>query len=110
MFYTNGTDIKQQTECKAATKTDKTNSSSVAKAGTSDYRTELQKKYPKLNILTGYSNGTPGSSNYPEKTNVTIAPETYLISFFPKRVIATVSTNAKIKIAYGKNGNRLKAV
>ena len=35
---------------------------------------------------------------------------TYLISFFPKRVIATVSTNAKIKIADGKNGNRVNPV
>lgn len=35
---------------------------------------------------------------------------TYLISFFPKRVIATVSTNVNIKIAHGKNGNRLKPV
>ena len=37
-------------------------------------------------------------------------PITYLISFFPKRVIATVNTNAKIRIAHGKNGNRLKPV
>ena len=31
----------------------------------------------------------------------------YFISFFPKRVIATVSTNAKIRMADGKNGNRV---
>lgn len=35
---------------------------------------------------------------------------TYLISFFPKRVIATINTNAKTRIAHGKNGNRLKPV
>ena len=93
LHYTNGTDIKQQTESKAATKTDKTNSSSAAKAGTSDYRAELQKKYPKLNILTGYSNGTPGSSNYPEKTNVTIAPE----------FLAKMESDPKLAAEYEKN-------
>ena len=35
---------------------------------------------------------------------------TYLISFFPKRVTAVVSSKVKIKIAHGKNGNRLKPV
>lgn len=33
---------------------------------------------------------------------------TYLISFFPKRFTATVSTNIKTRIAHGKNGKRLK--
>ncbi len=44
--YTNGTDSKKQTESKEATKTDKVNSSSAAKANTSDYLAELQKKNP----------------------------------------------------------------
>ena len=35
---------------------------------------------------------------------------TYLISFFPKRITAIISTNTKIRIAHGKNGNRLKPV
>lgn len=35
---------------------------------------------------------------------------TYLISFFPKCITAIISTNTKIKIAHGKNGNRLKPV
>ena len=34
----------------------------------------------------------------------------YLISFFPKRITAIISTNTKIRIAHGKNGNRLKPV
>lgn len=72
--YTSGIDSKKQTESKSATKTEKANSSSAAKAGASDYLAELQKKNPKLNILTGYSNGSAGSSNYPEKIDVTIAP------------------------------------
>lgn len=91
--YTNGTDSKKQTESKVATKTDKANSSSAAKAGTSDYLAELQKKYPKLNLLTGYSNGTPGSSNYPEKTNVTIAPE----------FLAKMESDPKLAAEYEKN-------
>ena len=73
--YTNGTDGKKQTsETKTTTKTDNANITSAAKTNTSDYLAELQKKYPKLNILTGYSNGSAGSSNYPEKINVTINP------------------------------------
>lgn len=91
--YTSGTDSKKQTESKVATKTDKANSSSAAKAGTSDYLAELQKKYPKLNLLTGYSNGTPGSSNYPEKTNVTIAPE----------FLAKMESDPKLAAEYEKN-------
>ena len=35
---------------------------------------------------------------------------TYLISFFPKCITAIISTNTKIKIAHGKNGNRLNPV
>ncbi len=91
--YTNGTDSKKQTESKAATKTDKANSSSAAKTGTSDYLAELQKKNPKLNLLTGYSNGTPGSSNYPEKINVTIAPE----------FLAKMESDPKLAAEYEKN-------
>lgn len=91
--YTNGTDSKKQTESKAATKTGKANSSSAAKAGTSDYLAELQKKNPKLNLLTGYSNGTPGSSNYPEKINVTIAPE----------FLAKMEADPKLAAEYEKN-------
>ena len=91
--YTNGTDSKKQTESKAATKTDKANSSSAAKAGTSDYLAELQNKNPKLNLLTGYSNGTPGSSNYPEKINVTIAPE----------FLAKMEADPKLAAEYEKN-------
>ena len=37
-------------------------------------------------------------------------PAIYFISFFPHAVIATVSIRTKIRIAHGKNGNRLKAV
>lgn len=91
--YTHGTDSKKPTESKAATKTDKANSSSAAKAGTSDYLAELQKKNPKLNLLTGYSNGTPGSSNYPEKINVTIAPE----------FLAKMEADPKLAAEYEKN-------
>ncbi|MCM1049568.1 MAG: DUF6033 family protein [Clostridiales bacterium] len=65
----------------------------VAKAGTSDYLAELQKKNPKLNLLTGYSNGTPGSSNYPEKINVTIAPE----------FIVKMEADPKLAAEYEKN-------
>lgn len=72
--YTNGTDSKKQTESKAATKTDKANSSSAAEAGTSDYLAELQKKNPKLNIQSGYANANMGSGSYPNKIDVTIAP------------------------------------
>ena len=92
-IYTNGTDSKKQTENKADTKTDKVNSSSAAKTSTSDYLAELQKKYPKLNLLTGYSNGTPGSSNYPEKINVTIAPE----------FLAKMQSDPKLAAEYEKN-------
>ena len=91
--YTNGTESKKQTESKATTKTDKATSSSAAKAGTSDYLAELQKKNPKLNLLTGYSNGTPGSSNYPEKINVTIAPE----------FLAKMESDPKLAAEYEKN-------
>lgn len=91
--YTNGTESKKQTESKAATKTDRANSSSAAKTGTSDYLAELQKKNPKLNLLTGYSNGTPGSSNYPEKVNVTIAPE----------FLAKMESDPKLAAEYEKN-------
>ncbi|MCM1050218.1 MAG: DUF6033 family protein [Clostridiales bacterium] len=72
--YTNGADGKKQTESKAATKTDKANSSSAAKASTSDYLAELQKKNPKLNIQSGYANASIGSGSYPNKIDVTIAP------------------------------------
>ena len=72
--YTSGTDSKKQTESKAATKTEKANSSSAAKAGTSDYLAELQKKNPKLNIQSGYANASMGSGSYPNKIDVTIAP------------------------------------
>ena len=72
--YTNGTDSKKQTESKAATKTDKANSSSAGKVGTSDYLAELQKKNPKLNIQSGYANASMGSGSYPNKIDVTIAP------------------------------------
>ena len=71
--YTNGTDSKKQTESTAA-KTDKANSASAAKAGTSDYLAELQKKNPKLNIQSGYANASMGSGSYPNKIDVTIAP------------------------------------
>ncbi len=91
--YTNGTESKKQTESKATTKTDKANSSSAVKAGTSDYIAELQKKNPKLNILTGYSNGAAGSSNYPEKINVTIAPE----------FLAKMESDPKLAAEYEKN-------
>lgn len=91
--YTNGTDSKKQTESKVATKTDKANSSSAAKTNTSDYLSELQKKNPKLNILAGYSNGTPGSSNYPEKINVTIAPG----------FLAKMESDPKLAAEYEKN-------
>lgn len=91
--YTNGTDSKKQTENKVATKTDKANSSSAAKTNTSDYLSELQKKNPKLNILAGYSNGTPGSSNYPEKINVTIAPG----------FLAKMESDPKLAAEYEKN-------
>ena len=91
--YTSGTDSKKQTESKAATKTDKANPSSAAKTGTSDYLAELQKKNPKLNLLTGYSNGAPGSSNYPEKINVTIAPE----------FLAKMESDPKLAAEYEKN-------
>ena len=91
--YTSGTDSKKQTERKAATKTDKANSSSAAKTGTSDYLAELQKKNPKLNLLTGYSNGAPGSSNYPEKINATIAPE----------FLAKMESDPKLAAEYEKN-------
>ena len=97
--YTNGTDNKKQTESKAVTKTDKANSSSAAKAGTSDYLAELQKKNPKLNLLTGYSNGTPGSSNYPEKVNVTIAPE----------FLAKMESDPKLAAEYQKNLTNIPA-
>lgn len=41
---------------------------------TDKYIKSLQQKNPKLNILSGYGNGSAGSSNYPEKIDVTIAP------------------------------------
>ena len=63
--YTRGTDCKKQiSEGSAVT---------AKESGTSDYLAKLQKKNPKLNLLTGYGNGIPGSSNYPEKIDVTIA-------------------------------------
>lgn len=73
--YSNGTGSKKAvSEGGTATKTDKTNSSSVAKADTSDYLAELQKKNPKLNIQSGYANASMGSGSYPNKIDVTIAP------------------------------------
>lgn len=80
-------------ESRTATKTDKTDTSAVAKTGTSDYLAELQKKNPKLNILTGYSNGSAGSSNYPEKIDVTIAP-----GFLEK-----MASDPKLAAEYEKN-------
>lgn len=91
--YTYETDSKKQAESKVDTKTDKVNSSSAMKAGASDYLAELQKKNPKLNLLTGYSNGTPGSSNYPEKINVTIAPG----------FLAKMESDPKLAAEYEKN-------
>lgn len=65
----------------------------VSSAGTSDYLAALQKKNPKLNILTGYSNGAAGSSNYPKKINVTIAPE----------FLAKMESDPKLAAEYEKN-------
>ncbi|MBD5503923.1 MAG: hypothetical protein HDR09_09325 [Lachnospiraceae bacterium] len=53
----------------------------------------MQKKNPKLNLLTGYSNSAPGSSNYPEKVNVTIAPE----------FLAKMESDPKLAAEYEKN-------
>lgn len=39
-----------------------------------DYLAELQKRNPKLNIQSGYANKSMGSGSYPEKIDVTIAP------------------------------------
>jgi len=63
------------------------------KKAASDYLTKLQKKNSKLNILTGYSNGSAGSSNYPEKIDVTIAPE-----FLQK-----MASDPKLAAEYEKN-------
>lgn len=63
------------------------------KQTSSDYLAELQEKNPKLNILTGYSNGAAGSSNYPEKINVTIAPE----------FLAKMQADPKLAAEYEKN-------
>lgn len=73
--YSNGTGNKKAvSEGGTATKTDKANSSSAAKADTSDYLAELQKKNPKLNFQSGYANASMGSGSYPNKIDVTIAP------------------------------------
>ena len=89
--YTNGAGNKKQAS--ESKETSKTASTSAAKTSSSDYLAELQKKYPKLNLLTGYSNGTPGSSNYPEKINVTIAPE----------FLAKMQSDPKLAAEYEKN-------
>lgn len=73
--YTNGADSKKQaSESNSTTKTDKTNTTSAAKTSTSDYLAELQRKNPKLNIQSGYANKSMGSGSYPNKIDVTIAP------------------------------------
>lgn len=89
--YTNGAGSKKQAS--ESKETSKTTSTSAVKNSSSDYLAELQKKYPKLNILTGYSNGTPGSSNYPEKIDVTIAPE----------FLAKMQSDPKLAAEYEKN-------
>ena len=89
--YTNGIDSKKQAS--ESKETSKTTNASAAKSGTSDYLAELQKKYPKLNLLTGYSNGAAGSSNYPEKINVTIAPE----------FLTKMQSDPKLAVEYEKN-------
>lgn len=84
--YANETGSKKPvSESRNAAKTDKTD--------TSDYLAGLQKKNPKLNILTGYSNGSAGSSNYPEKIDVTIAP-----GFLEK-----MASDPKLAAEYEKN-------
>lgn len=84
---------KAVSEKKTNTKTDKMDTSAAAKASASDYLAELQKKNPKLNILTGYSNGSAGSSNYPEKIDVTVAP-----GFLEK-----MASDPKLAAEYEKN-------
>lgn len=89
--YTNGAGTKKQAS--ESKETPKTTSTSAAKTSSSDYLAELQKKNPKLNLLTGYSNGAAGSSNYPEKINVTIAPE----------FLAKMQSDPKLAAEYEKN-------
>ena len=72
---TNGTGSKKQaSESKETIKSDKAGAASAEKIGTSDYLAELQKKNPKLNIQVGYANKGIGSGSYPDKIDVTIAP------------------------------------
>lgn len=92
--YANGAGSKKAaSESRTVAKTDKTDTSAAARTATSDYLTELQKKNPKLNLLTGYSNGSAGSSNYPEKIDVTIAP-----GFLEK-----MASDPKLAAEYEKN-------
>lgn len=82
--YTNGAGNKKATsESRTATKTDKTDTSAAAKTSTLDYLAELQKKNPKLNIQSGYASKSMGSGSYPDKIDVTIAPN----------ILAEMSTN-----------------
>jgi len=65
---------KAVSESRTAGKTDKTGTSAEAKTSTSDYLAKLQKKNPILNIQGGYGNKGMGSGSYPDKIDVTIAP------------------------------------
>lgn len=73
--YTNGAGNKKQASGSRETaKSDKASGASAEKTGTSDYLAQLQKKNPKLNIQVGYANKGMGSGSYPDKIDVTIAP------------------------------------
>lgn len=68
------TQTASNTETTQVNKYSSANQVEGAKTSNDEYIKSLQQKNPKLNILTGYGNGSAGSSNYPEKIDVTIAP------------------------------------
>ena len=68
------TQTASNTETAQANKNSSVNQVEGAKTSNDEYIKTLQQKNPKLNILSGYGNGSAGSSNYPEKIDVTIAP------------------------------------
>lgn len=65
---------KKAAEGKEMLKTDKTSAASAEKISTSDYLAQLQKKNPKLNIRCGSADTSMGAGSYPNKIDVSIAP------------------------------------
>lgn len=97
--YAYNTGNSKQTQTASNIETVQTNKNSSANqvegvaTNIDEYIKFLQQKNPKLNILSGYGNGSAGSSNYPEKIDVTIAPD----------FLAKMASNPELAAKYEKN-------